>query len=78
MKGLMPNMNRFYSKTNYHINQIIKTIRRIYYGEDIPAAVFSVKNITVFGRAVVFIGGKSFLRKNQPKQICSIFCSSLR
>ena len=27
-------MNRFYSKTNYHINQIIKTIRRIYYGEE--------------------------------------------
>ena len=27
-------MNRFYSKTNYHIHHIIKTIRRIYYGEE--------------------------------------------
>ena len=27
-------MNRFYSKTNYDFNKIIKTIRRIYYGEE--------------------------------------------
>ena len=29
----MSNMNRFCFKTNYVINKIIKTIRRIYYGE---------------------------------------------
>ena len=26
--------HRFYFKTNYHIIRIIKTIRRIYYGEE--------------------------------------------
>ena len=30
----MSNMNRFYFKTNYHIIRLIKTIRRIYYGEE--------------------------------------------
>ena len=30
----MSNMNRFCFKTNYHIIRLIKTIRRIYYGEE--------------------------------------------
>ena len=27
-------MNQLYFKTNYNFNKIIKTIRRIYYGEE--------------------------------------------
>ena len=34
MKGLMSKMNRFCFKTTYDVNKIIKTIRRIYYGEE--------------------------------------------
>ena len=46
MKGLMSNMNRFCSKTNYDFNRKIKTIRRIYYGEERVKCKKILKRIT--------------------------------
>ena len=40
----MKNMDQFYFKTNHHITKIIKTIRRLYYGENGTNAMKTIIN----------------------------------